>query len=107
MQKKRAIRVRRKLRVKSDRARLSVFVSNQHIYAQIVDDSKGITVAAASDRDVKAGKNSDIARAVGTKVAELAKKAGVTEVVLDRGGRKYHGRIKQLTDGAREGGLNI
>jgi large subunit ribosomal protein L18 len=107
MQNKRAIRVRKKLRSKSDRARLSIFVSNKHIYAQIIDDSQGITVAAVSDRDVKVGKNAEIAQSVGEKIAKLALDKGVTQVALDRGSRKYHGRIKTLADAARSAGLEF
>ena len=107
MQSNRSIRLRKKLKSKSDRARLSVFLSNKHIYAQIIDDSKGVTVISASDRDIKAGKNSDIAREVGVKLAKEAIKLGVKDVVLDRGDRRYHGRIKVLAEAAREGGLNF
>ncbi len=107
MQNKRAIRVRKKLRAKSGRVRLSVFLSNKHIYAQLIDDSKGTTVVSVSDRDVKAGKSAEIAREIGTKLAEAAETAGIKDVVLDRGERRYHGRIKVLAEAAREGGLNL
>lgn len=95
------------------RARLSVFRSSQHIYAQIIDDAKGTTVAAASsvDKDIKArlksGANIEAAKEVGKLVAERAVKAGVKEVVFDRGGYLFHGRVKALADGAREGGLSF
>jgi large subunit ribosomal protein L18 len=95
------------------RARLSVFRSSKHIYAQVIDDDAGRTVVAAStlDKDLKDAlkKGSDLAaaRAVGKLVAERALKAGVTSVVFDRGGYLYHGRVKALADAAREAGLNF
>jgi len=111
---KRSARVRRNLKaVSSGRPRLSVFRSSQHIYAQVIDDAKGTTLAAASslEKDVrgalKNGANKAAAEAVGKLVAERAKKAGVEEVVFDRGGYIYHGRIKALADAAREGGLKF
>ena len=93
------------------RPRLSVFRSGKHIYAQIIDDAAGRTVAAASsvDKDLRAklksGANIDAAKAVGALIADRASKAGVKEVVFDRGGCIYHGRIKALAEAAREGGL--
>jgi large subunit ribosomal protein L18 len=95
------------------RARLSVFRSSKHIYAQVIDDAKGATVAAASSMEkdlrgsLKTGANIDAAKAVGKLVAERAKQNGVTSVVFDRGGYLYHGRIKALADAAREGGLKF
>jgi len=93
------------------RPRLSVFRSNKDIYAQIIDDSKGITVAAASSREAGIGevKDNKVAKAalVGKKIAELAINAGIQSVVFDRGGYLYHGRVKSLADGAREGGLQF
>ena len=110
---RRAARVRRSLRSKSaGRLRLCVFRSDKNIYAQIIDDSKGITLAAASsiEKDVKgktgAGKKA-AASAVGKLVAERAQKAGVGEVVFDRGNYRYHGRVKALADSARENGLKF
>lgn len=110
--------LRRKLRVRSTirkkaggRPRLSVFRSSQHIYAQVIDDVKGVTLAAASSIDgelkgkVKTGADTAAAAEVGKLVAARAIKAGVKEVVLDRGGYMYHGRVKALADAAREGGL--
>lgn len=91
------------------RPRLSVFRSGRHIYAQIIDDVKGVTLAAAStvEKDLRGsnGANTDAATQVGKMVAERAIKAGVTDVVFDRGGYKYHGRVKALADSAREAGL--
>ncbi len=95
------------------RPRLTVFRSSKHIYAQIIDDLKGATVASASsiEKDMrgamKTGANIDAAKAVGKLVAERAKEKGVSEVVFDRGSYLYHGRIKALGDAAREAGLNF
>ena len=93
------------------RARLTVFRSSKHIYAQVIDDQKGATVAAASsiekDMRSKTGANVDAAKAVGKLVAQRAIEKGVKEVVFDRGSYLYHGRIKALGDAAREGGLKF
>ncbi|PKQ03262.1 MAG: 50S ribosomal protein L18 [Alphaproteobacteria bacterium HGW-Alphaproteobacteria-12] len=109
---RRAMRNRAKLaKSKTIRPRLSVFRSSKHIYVQVIDDERGVTVAAASSLDEKfAGKTGATAPAaseVGKLVAERAKEAGVTDVVFDRGGYIFHGRVKALADGAREGGLNF
>jgi large subunit ribosomal protein L18 len=109
---KRRQRVRSKLRSQvAGRPRLSVHRTGQHIYAQIIDDAKGVTVASAStiDKGVKAKNGGNIAAAtdVGKRVAEAAKKAGVRSVVFDRGGFLFHGRVKALADAAREGGLEF
>jgi large subunit ribosomal protein L18 len=111
---RRSRRVRGTLkRAASGRARLSVFRSSRHIYAQVIDDRAGKTLAAAStlDKDLKTSlpKGSDLAaaQAVGKLVAERAIKAGVKDVVFDRGGYLYHGRVKALADAAREAGLNF
>jgi large subunit ribosomal protein L18 len=91
--------------------RLSIFRSGKHIYAQVIDDVNGKTLAAASsvekDAGIKSGANIEAATVVGKLVAERAKKAGVEQVVFDRGGYLYHGRIKALAEGAREGGLKF
>jgi large subunit ribosomal protein L18 len=109
-------RARFKLRkVSSLRPRLSVFRSSKHIYAQVIDDTKGVTVAAASTLDAEAkktlekGKSADTAAAaiVGKLVAQRALNAGIKDVVFDRGGYIYHGRVKALGDAARESGLNF
>jgi large subunit ribosomal protein L18 len=93
------------------RLRLSVFRSSQHIYAQVIDDAKGITIAAASslekDQRGTSGANVAAAQAVGKLIAERASAAGITEVVFDRGSYLYHGRVKALADAAREGGLQF
>jgi large subunit ribosomal protein L18 len=111
---KRAQRVRRQLKkVAGERLRLSVHRSSKNIYAQVIDDAKGHTVAAAStlDKDLKGslktGADSAAAAAVGKLVAERAVKAGVKEVVFDRGPYIFHGRIKALADAAREAGLSF
>lgn len=105
---RRKIRVRRKLKNHSKRNRLSVFVSDRHIYAQIIDDVLGNTLVSAKDKDVESrGKSIEIARRVGELLAKRAKEKKITEVFFDRGGRKYHGRIKALAESAREGGLNF
>jgi large subunit ribosomal protein L18 len=111
---RRKARVRRTLRrAQSGRPRLSVFRSSKHIYAQIIDDAKGQTIAAASsiDKDLKGNleKGTDVAAAaeVGKLVAKRAIEAGVKDVVFDRGGYIYHGRVKALADAAREEGLNF
>jgi large subunit ribosomal protein L18 len=95
------------------RARLSVFRSSKHIYAQVIDDDKGTTLASASSLEkdmrssLKSGANVDAAKAVGKLVAQRAIEKGVATVVFDRGGYLYHGRIKALADAAREGGLKF
>ncbi len=105
-------RVRTALRARAaGKPRLSVHRSGRHIYAQVIDDAAGKTIAAAStlDKDVKGktGATRDAAAAVGKAVAERAKKAGVSAVVFDRGGFLFHGRVKALADAAREGGLEF
>lgn len=112
LRERRQARLRYQLRQKSGgRVRLSVFRSSKHIYAQVIDDAAGRTVAAASSldkslkTDLKTGADKDAASAVGKLVAERALAAGVKEVVFDRGAYLYHGRVKALAEAAREGGL--
>jgi large subunit ribosomal protein L18 len=105
-------RVRTALRAKGGaRPRLSIHRTSQHIYAQVIDDARGVTVAAAStlEKDVRdvTGATKDAAASVGQRLAERAKAAGVSKVVFDRGGFIFHGRVKALADGAREGGLEF
>jgi len=105
-------RVRTALKAKGSlRPRLSVHRSGRHIYAQVIDDAAGKTVASAStlEKDVRAstGATTDAAASVGKRVAERASAAGVTKVVFDRGGFLFHGRVKALADAAREGGLEF
>ncbi|BCP54120.1 50S ribosomal protein L18 [Kaistia sp. 32K] len=114
LQDRRAARVRRALRkVANGRPRLSVYRSSEHIYAQVIDDAEGRTLASAStlEKDLrgslKTGADKAAAEAVGKLVAERAKAAGVTQVIFDRGGYLFHGRVKALADGAREGGLDF
>lgn len=91
-----------------ERPRLAVFRSAKHIYAQIIDDVKGVTLVSASTLNVNAeGTKTDAAKAVGEAVAKKALDAGITKVVFDRGGNIYHGRIKALAKGAREAGLDF
>ena len=111
---RRTQRVRRSLaRYAGGRPRLSVFRSSKHIYAQVIDDAKGETVAAASSVEkslregLKTGANVDAAKAVGKAVAERAAAKGVKDVVFDRGAYLYHGRVKALAEAAREGGLSF
>jgi large subunit ribosomal protein L18 len=111
--RRRHIRVRARLAGTPARPRLAVFRSLNHIYAQIIDDAAGHTLAAASDdeADVRSArdgkKKSEIATLVGESLAKKAKAAGVTDVVFDRGGFKYHGRVKALAEAARKGGLGF
>jgi large subunit ribosomal protein L18 len=106
---RRHVRVRRRAVGTPERPRLAVFRSNQHIYAQVIDDAAGHTLAAASDmeQDLRAVEETKSARArrVGALVAQRAKAAGVESVVFDRGGFRYAGRVKELADAAREEGL--
>ena len=101
-------RVRKKVVGSPERPRLAVFRSNRHIYAQVIDDFAGRTLAAASTvKDANDGSPKDAAKKVGKALAERAKEAGVTQVAFDRGGFRYHGRVQALAEGAREGGLDF
>lgn len=108
-------RIRKRIRKVSfgtaERPRMSVYRSNKEIYAQLIDDAKGITLAAASSRDKELSKakgtKTDIANQVGKAIAEKALKAGIEKVSFDRGGNLYHGRVKSLAEGAREAGLKF
>jgi large subunit ribosomal protein L18 len=111
---RRVARIRRSIAAHAyGRPRLSVFRSSKQIYAQVIDDEKGVTVAAASSLEkamresLKTGATVAAARVIGKEIAERAKKAGVEKVVFDRGGYMYHGRVKALAEGAREGGLDF
>jgi large subunit ribosomal protein L18 len=103
-------RIRKKVRGSADRPRLAVFRSLNHIYAQLIDDDSGKTLATASTTEkalgVAAGGNIAAAQQVGKKIAERAQAAGISSVVFDRGGYVYHGRVKALLDATREAGLN-
>jgi large subunit ribosomal protein L18 len=100
-------RVRRKLSGTPERPRLTVFRSNRHVYAQLVDDLAARTLASASDLGLGDGDKTDRAKKVGLAIAEKARSIGVDRVVFDRAGRLYHGRVRAVAEGAREGGLAI
>jgi len=104
---KRHLRVRNKVSGTPERPRLVVFRSLKHIYAQLVDDTANRTLATVSDLGIEQGKKGERATEVGKLIAERAKSAGVTRVVFDRAGYRYHGRIKAVADGARKGGLEF
>ena len=106
---KRHLRVRKKVFGTTERPRLSVYRSEKNIYAQIIDDVNAVTVVAASclDKTIEKGSNNEAAKLVGELVAKRAIEKGITEVVFDRGGYVYHGRIQALADGAREAGLKF
>ncbi|HEX7316394.1 MAG TPA: 50S ribosomal protein L18 [Pyrinomonadaceae bacterium] len=103
-------RIRRRVRGNAERPRLAIFRSLNHIYAQVIDDERAVTIASAStvEKDLRgtSGGNIEAAQRVGRAIAERAIAAGVEQVVFDRGGFRFHGRIKALTDAAREAGLN-
>lgn len=105
--RKRSIRI--KIEGTSNRPRLSVYKSLKYVSAQIIDDSKGLTLVSASsqEKDLKSGKSADIAKEIGKVLAERAKAKNISEVVFDRNGYIYHGKIKSLADGAREAGLKF
>jgi large subunit ribosomal protein L18 len=110
---KRHLRVRKKIEGTTERPRLNIFRSSKHMYAQIIDDTNGVTLVSASTHDanlkgeVNNGGNVDAARKVGETIAKLAKERGIEQVVFDRGGYLYHGRIQALADAAREAGLKF
>jgi large subunit ribosomal protein L18 len=103
---RRHMRVRRKVAGTTERPRLVVYRSLKHIYAQLVDDTKNHTLATVSDDDLQ-GKKAEKSAQVGKRIAAKAKENGITRVVFDRAGYKYHGRVKAVADGAREGGLEF
>jgi large subunit ribosomal protein L18 len=107
--KKRQTRIRTKIRQVTDRPRLSVFRSNHFMYAQIIDDTSGKTVVGISEKVLSASKGTrvDRAKALGNEIAKLAKEKKITAVVFDKGSYAYHGRVKALAEGAREGGLQF
>ena len=109
----RAFRVRNKIRGTAERPRLTVYRSNKHIYAQLIDDDRGVSIAAASTAEVpilpkgENGGNVDAATRVGKTLAERAKQKGIAKACFDRGRYRYHGRVAALADAAREGGLDF
>ena len=110
---RRHLRVRKKVRGTAQRPRLSVYRSLSHIYAQVIDDDTGRTLAAASDveaaarGEVNGKRKTEVAKMVGELVAQRARERGITQVVFDRGGYQFHGRVKTLADGARGAGLTF
>lgn len=100
-------RIRKRIKGSASKPRLAVYRSNKNIYCQLIDDLSGATLASASTKDIGGTVNVESAKKVGTVIAERAKAAGIASVVFDRGGYIYHGRIKALADGAREGGLQF
>jgi large subunit ribosomal protein L18 len=102
-------RIRKKIAGTAERPRLSVFRSNTSIYAQLIDDESGHTLLSMSSRELKdvKGKKVDLSKAVGTEIAKQAVDKGISAIVFDRGGYLYHGRVKALAEGAREGGLKF
>lgn len=105
--KRRVTRIRKKLLETSNRPRLTVYRSNVHIYAQIIDDKKAATLVSASSKEIKATKKMDQAVEVGALIAKKAQDKKIKEVVFDKGAYKFHGRVKALADSAREGGLQF
>ncbi|MGB1124409.1 MAG: 50S ribosomal protein L18 [Phycisphaeraceae bacterium] len=107
--KRRKTGIRKGLFGSSEKPRLSVYRSSKHIYAQLINDFEGKTLASASTVQAKVtnGSNVEAAKQVGTKIAEAAKAAGIEQIAFDRNGFKYHGRVKALADAAREGGLKF
>lgn len=109
--RRRHARVRRRVKGSSERPRLAVFRSNQHIYAQVIDDTQHKTLVSAStldkEADIKTGNNKEAAEAVGKLIAQRALKQDISKVVFDRGGKLYHGRVAALADAAREAGLQF
>jgi large subunit ribosomal protein L18 len=104
---RRHLRVRKKVTGTQERPRMVIFRSDKHIYAQLVDDVAGRTIATASSVKVGEGKKTEKAAEVGKQIAAIAKDRGITTVVFDRAGYQYHGRVKAVADGAREGGLEF
>ena len=104
---RRHVRVRAKVAGTAERPRLVVFRSLKHIYAQLVDDTANRTIATVGDQDILTMKKTEKATEVGKRIAERAKALGLTKVVFDRGGYQYHGRVKAVAEGAREGGLEF
>jgi large subunit ribosomal protein L18 len=107
MRQRRHLRVRKRVTGTAERPRLVVYRSLKHIYAQIVDDVSRRTLLTVSDAAIAEGKKTEKSAEVGRQVAAKAKAAGITQVVFDRAGYKYHGRVKAVADGAREGGLEF
>lgn len=107
--KQRKIRISSVLKGTAERPRLSVFRSNKHMHAQLIDDQKHVTILGATERNVTgiSGNKTEKAKKIGMELANLAKKKNITKVIFDKGSYRYHGRVKALADGAREGGLQF
>jgi large subunit ribosomal protein L18 len=105
--RRRQTRVRRRLRGSDARPRLSVFRSNRHMYAQVISDESGVTLAAASTLKVEKSGNRSAARQVGERIAQMCLERNIRAVVFDRNGFLYHGRVREVADGARSGGLEF
>lgn len=107
IKKRRHRRIRAKISGTATRPRLSVFKSLKHVFVQLIDDERSVTLVSAKDTEIKSGKfpKAEIAGKVGELLAEKAKKLSITNVVFDTGGNRYHGRVKAIADGARKGGL--
>src|SRR4051794_30470470 len=105
----RHVRLRKKLEGTAERPRLAIFRSSKHIYAQVIDDSQGVTLVSAStqEKELNVKGNKEGAKAIGAAIAERAKGKGISRVVFDRGGFQYHGRVASLAEGARESGLEF
>lgn len=101
-------RIRAKIKGTSEKPRLSVFRSNRHLFAQLIDDAKGCTIISASDLKIKTkAKKADMAKTIGLEIAKAAKDKKINSIVFDRGGYQYQGRVKAVAEGAREGGLKF
>ena len=100
-------RIRGKISGTAERPRMSVFRSNKGIYVQVIDDLAGVTLAAASSKGLEGGTKTEVAAKVGKEIAKKAQEKGITEVVFDRNGYLYHGRVKEVADAARNGGLKF
>lgn len=105
--KKIKFRIRNKITGTSAKPRLAIYRSNKNIYAQLVDDSSGVTITGASSKGTSGNNKVELSKEVGKQIAEKAKGLGIEEVVFDRSGYLYHGRVKAIADGAREGGLKF
>lgn len=99
--------MRTRIRGQEGRPRLSIFRSNAYIYAQLIDDTKGVTIASADSRDLKGGKTMEAAKLVGKTIATRAKEKGITKAIFDRGSYRYHGRVKAIAEAVREGGIEL
>jgi large subunit ribosomal protein L18 len=107
LRKRRHARIRAKVQGTAERPRLAIFLSNRYVYAQLIDDDKGVTLASATSKDVKDKSMTEDAKVVGERIAKAAKEKGLSKAVFDRAGFTYSARVKALADAAREGGLQF